>query len=127
MQNARRHGLEPGGTGAWVDPFSSARYFDGWREPPPIDPPDPAELPPVATPRTWLLGTGWRRRGLIGIGEVPPARRRSSVTSGPGCAYTGVRPPAKEIPDGQTHVPGSARDRGAGGSGDRVRGDRRGR
>ncbi len=74
MQNARRHGLAPAGFDKWVDPFSSARYFDGWSAPHGLDPPDPDEAPPVAAARTWLLATGWRMRGLIGLDEVPRAR-----------------------------------------------------
>jgi hypothetical protein len=26
---------------------------------------------PVACSRTWLLGTGWKRHGLIDVDEVP--------------------------------------------------------
>ena len=59
---------------ARVDPASSGRWFAGWRTPeaPSHDP------PAVAAPRTWLLGVGWGRRGLIDRAEVPglPARRR---------------------------------------------------
>jgi REP element-mobilizing transposase RayT len=54
-----------------IDPASSGRWFDGWRrrlEPPPAPPPDP---PAVARPRTWLLGIGWRRCGLVDPAEVP--------------------------------------------------------
>jgi hypothetical protein len=50
-----------------TDPYSSARWFDGWSQPTPR----PAAPAPVASPRTWLLATGWRRRGLIRAGEVP--------------------------------------------------------
>jgi hypothetical protein len=74
LQNARRHGLVPHGVKRWVDPFSSARYFDGWADPPPIEPPEPGEAWPVAPARTYLLMTLWRQRGLIGISETPRAR-----------------------------------------------------
>ena len=56
-----------------LDPCSSAAWFDGFREkllPLPRD----AE-PPAAAPRTWLLGVGWRRHGLISITEGAWARR----------------------------------------------------
>jgi hypothetical protein len=48
-----------------LDPCSSAPWFDGFREPipPALDP--PATRPPS----TWLLRTGWRRRGLIHLDE----------------------------------------------------------
>ncbi len=73
MQNARRHGEPTAGWVGGVDPFSSARYFDGWRVAPAL--PALAEgLAPVVSPaRTWLLTTGWRRHGLIGVDEVPAA------------------------------------------------------
>jgi hypothetical protein len=70
LLNARRHfrkrtGLAPVGRG--IDPASSGRWFDGWfggnggtKDP-----------PAVARPRTWLLGVGWRRRGLIDPAEIP--------------------------------------------------------
>jgi REP element-mobilizing transposase RayT len=66
LNNARRHGLR---LAQGVDLFSSALWFDGWREkvstlglPPAV---------PVAAARTWLLNEGWRRTGLIGAEEVP--------------------------------------------------------
>jgi len=77
LQNARRHReqIEPRFGGA--DPFSSAWWFDGWKDaswrfglPPP-------EVCTVAAAETWLLRTGWKRSpyGLISITEVPPAGR----------------------------------------------------
>ena len=60
--NNKHHG-QPG----WeLDPFSSARWFDGIAERPPDETPCP-----VAEPRTWLLKTGWRRLGLIQVWECP--------------------------------------------------------
>jgi putative transposase len=44
-----------------IDPCSSARWFTGWRTPPPA----PDTAPPVSPPRTWLLREGWRRLGLL--------------------------------------------------------------
>ncbi len=53
---------------ASLDRFSSAATFDGWmggREP---------LAPRVTSPAmTWLLRTGWRRRGLLSSLEVPAA------------------------------------------------------
>jgi REP element-mobilizing transposase RayT len=52
-----------------LDVCSSARWFDGWREPPPR----PATPSPVAGPLTWLADAGWRRHGLVCDGERPSA------------------------------------------------------
>ena len=55
----------------WIDPLSSAPYFEGWRTRP-----HRWKLPdgnPTMPPTTWLLGTGWRRLGLIPPDEVPAA------------------------------------------------------
>jgi REP-associated tyrosine transposase len=46
------------------DPFSSSRFFDGWKRPTPACRPPPREGPVVA-PRAWLLTTGWRRYGTF--------------------------------------------------------------
>ena len=72
LHNARKHGLVVAEDAP--DPFSSGAWFDGWR----------GGLrfsveragcgwAPVAAARTWLLGAGWRRRGLIGLDERPRA------------------------------------------------------
>jgi REP element-mobilizing transposase RayT len=50
-----------------IDPCSSSRWFGGWAQP--VEPTDLA--PPVALPHTWLLGTGWKRAGLISRDERP--------------------------------------------------------
>lgn len=58
--NSRKHGRDV----AALDPCSSARWFDGWRDHDPVV--DLAVDPPaVVAPRTWLLGVGWRRHGLV--------------------------------------------------------------
>ena len=76
LHNARRHGERLEARFGGIDPFSSAWYFDGWADDgwrrglsPPAGP------PPVAPAAHWLLTTGWRQRGLIGVEEVPAARR----------------------------------------------------
>jgi len=68
LGNARRHGLVRGRTReGWVDPCSSAVAFDGWRIPI-----VPARFSvPVARARTWLLGVGWRRHGLLDPTAAP--------------------------------------------------------
>jgi REP element-mobilizing transposase RayT len=78
LANFRKHSktsLRPG-----VDAFSSATRFDGWRG---FDTgaPLPRAGPPhhdamarhvvVSEPETWLGATGWRRAGLVRVGEAP--------------------------------------------------------
>jgi hypothetical protein len=72
--NARRHDAQRGRCrdATWIDPCSSGRTFDGWRGVPPRPPPNEERC--VCAPRTWLLATGWRLRGLIRIDEVPGER-----------------------------------------------------
>ena len=70
--NARKHATERGVLlpPAWIDRFSSARYFDGFRD----RPPDPLpEHAPVVAPRLWLVTTGWRRCGLLAQDDTPGA------------------------------------------------------
>jgi REP element-mobilizing transposase RayT len=65
LLNARKHGGRLGG----VDPASSGCWFNGWRGV--VDRRDTIGGPvDVAAPRSWLLGVGWRKRGLIGLDEV---------------------------------------------------------
>ncbi len=65
LLNSRKHGREV----ATLDPCSSARWFDGWRDHGPVV--DLALDPPaVVAPRTWLLGAGWRRHGLLRFDDV---------------------------------------------------------
>jgi REP element-mobilizing transposase RayT len=69
LQNARKHGVvPPRAPRRWVDPCSSAPWFDGWQGPIELPAGDPrwrTTRPPVASPRTWLLRVGWRRHGLL--------------------------------------------------------------
>jgi REP element-mobilizing transposase RayT len=69
LQNFKKH--LPGARG--VDLRSSARWFGGWRALSPA--PEPA---PVVAARTWLARVGWRRHGLLDVGEAPrlPRLRR---------------------------------------------------
>lgn len=65
LLNARKHGREV----AALDPCSSARWFDGWRDHDSMV--DLALDPPaVVAARTWLLSAGWRRHGLLRFDEV---------------------------------------------------------
>ena len=77
LLNARDHAAERGErlSRPWIDPCSSAVWFDGWRQPPQVDEPWLRALlarpRPTAPARTWLLSTGWKRWGLLDIAEVP--------------------------------------------------------
>ena len=65
LMNAKKHGhvFADG-----IDALSSAAFFDGMAGRPYM-----TEASPVRTPRTWLAGVGWRRRGLIRPSERPRA------------------------------------------------------
>jgi REP element-mobilizing transposase RayT len=81
--NARRHGAVPDAWYAWLDPYSSAAWFDGWAWWPAVKKTGP---PPVAEARTWLRREGWRRHGLLHPDDTPgpeAARaRRSGLRKG---------------------------------------------
>jgi REP element-mobilizing transposase RayT len=69
LLNARKHGANLTG----IDPASSGRWFDGWRAGSLVA--NPIGVPrEVAVPRAWLLRRGWRRVGLIDVGEHPGVR-----------------------------------------------------
>ena len=67
LLNARKHGVPLPG----IDPYSSGRWFDGWRE---RIRKGVEESRPVALARTWLLAVGWRRHGPISCFDVPRGR-----------------------------------------------------
>jgi hypothetical protein len=66
LLNWRKHGRRQDG----LDPWSSARWFDGWEG----RSPDAAESP-LEKSQTWLLTTGWRRLGLLRTSERPAEER----------------------------------------------------
>ena len=71
LKNAMRHGVRLGRE--VVDPYSSGRWFAGWREgdlslTAPLD-------SPVVEARFWLLREGWYRAGLISIYGAPGRHR----------------------------------------------------
>lgn len=59
----------------WFDPCSSAAWFDGWSTPLAIDTWWKREIVSMpnqrAPPTVWLFRVGWRRRGLLRLGERP--------------------------------------------------------
>jgi hypothetical protein len=63
LTNCRKHPepIPDRGTEAveGLDPCSSAFWFDGWMRPPPAQ----RDASPTASPTTWLLRVGWKRRG----------------------------------------------------------------
>jgi REP element-mobilizing transposase RayT len=78
LLNGRHHAAERGQVLArgWVDPYSSALWFDGWNATIRTDAPWLRPLAkagcPTAAPHTWLLKVGWRRGGgPIAVDEVP--------------------------------------------------------
>jgi REP element-mobilizing transposase RayT len=77
LNNWRRHREDRAerAQGWLIDPFATGWAFDGWKER--SDTPFAWKLRetyqpiPVRMPKTWLLRTGWRMHGLIGVREVP--------------------------------------------------------
>jgi putative transposase len=67
LNNFRKHFRAARG----LDPYSSARWFNGWR----TAPGRVAEVSPVARASTWLARIGWRRWGLIDVDECPRPTR----------------------------------------------------
>ena len=66
LNNGRRHLVH---FHRWrPDDYSSGAWFDGWK-----DYTDDGRLGigPIARARTWLLGKGWRRHGLLPLLEAP--------------------------------------------------------
>src|SRR5262245_6083126 len=56
-----------------IDPYSSGRWFAGWRTAPARDTAIPS---PVARATTWLARVGWRKGGLIDLEDSPRRIRR---------------------------------------------------
>jgi REP element-mobilizing transposase RayT len=75
LLNARKHERDSSRIPAgFVDPCSSAPWFDGWRRPSElafVAGVSPRSLdPPVISARTWLLRVGWRRAGPIDVDDL---------------------------------------------------------
>ncbi len=68
LQNARHHpitGAPAPGT-PWMDPYSSARFFDGWKAPPDLTGLTVPDVVPVVPARTWLLTAAAGECGVNG-------------------------------------------------------------
>ncbi|MCA9664032.1 MAG: transposase [Myxococcales bacterium] len=71
LNNRRRHQGQRQAHAGWVDPLSTACWFDGYRDR------EPNETNPWPTARTFLLTTGWRRGrgGRFSVNDIPGKRR----------------------------------------------------
>lgn len=74
VNNWRKHGEHEGARGSAIDPYSSARSFDGWSAP--VTTSVSLEPLPVHRPRTTLMKSAWREHGLIDPREVPGQKKR---------------------------------------------------
>jgi REP element-mobilizing transposase RayT len=72
LGNARKHAAQGGEIAVphAIDLFTSAPWFDGFREPIVVHG-IATESRPVIPADTWLLTKGWRRHGLLSIHELP--------------------------------------------------------
>ena len=77
LLNRKHHAAEKRFERGWIDPFSSAIWFTGWKRRFPISDAIQSiatEPRPTASPHTWLLKEGWRRRtGLLDYDDTPAA------------------------------------------------------
>jgi hypothetical protein len=75
LLNRKHHAAEKKYARQWIDPCSSAAWFDGWAQPVRGDEPWKRELLAMERPTTkatvWLLTTGWKRHGLLRFDEAP--------------------------------------------------------
>ncbi|MEQ9504005.1 MAG: transposase [Deltaproteobacteria bacterium] len=75
LLNARKHAAQGGHTlpKRWIDPYSSARWFDGFENGGTRSTDD---IRIGGPPGVWLLRRGWRDAGPIYVDEVPGRRAR---------------------------------------------------
>jgi REP element-mobilizing transposase RayT len=75
LLNRKHHDAEKKNARQWIDPCSSAAWFDGWAQPVRGDEPWKRELlameRPTVPANVWLLMTGWKRHGLLRFDERP--------------------------------------------------------
>lgn len=101
LLNARHHAAESGRTLArgWIDPYSSAPWFDGWNTAVRVEPHIVLPPKPTAAATTWLLTTGWRRLGLLSPDEIPGCRQpRQAVQHGAAPGRPAVPRPLRRAP-----------------------------
>ena len=65
LHNAKKHGLR---MKLGMDYFSSGAWFGGWKEPFTLR---GQACEACSGAKTWLLGVGWRKRGLLSLWEQP--------------------------------------------------------
>jgi REP element-mobilizing transposase RayT len=65
LNNAVKHGCRL--QREKLDPYSSARWFDGWTRAPSSSEPLTS---PLARAKTWLLSVGWSRHGRLELAET---------------------------------------------------------
>ena len=75
LLNRKHHDAEKRFAKFWIDPYSSAAWFDGWAQPVRGDELWKRELFRIERPTekatVWLLTTGWKRHGLLKFDERP--------------------------------------------------------
>ena len=75
LMNRKHHDAEKRFSRYWIDPCSSAAWFDGWAQPVRADEPWKRALVrlerPTARATVWLLTDGWKRHGLLRFDERP--------------------------------------------------------
>ena len=74
LANGKKHAAEGRevAVAAAIDTFTSAPWFDGFRETFRVRGLE-AIVRPVTDARTWMLTIGWRRHGLLSVQEMPAA------------------------------------------------------
>jgi hypothetical protein len=75
LLNRKHHAAEKKFAKFWIDPYSSAAWFDGWAQPIRGDELWKREIfkldRPTEKATVWLLTTGWKRHGLLRFDERP--------------------------------------------------------
>ena len=74
LLNEQKDALIEGGrfVDGGFDPYSSARWFDGWH-PRATRPPPVGVEPAVTEPESWLAAKGWRKGGPLRPNEIAQA------------------------------------------------------
>lgn len=72
LGNGRKHAAQGRAAPYFKGPdmFTSPPWFDGFVEAVAVGGIE-SRPPPVAQPRTWLAGVGWRQHGRIGMAAMP--------------------------------------------------------